>query len=177
MARRWRRASASTRSTRRSSIVTPSPAARGAIRVTLFRNRGQFSKFDEAVAYALATGNPVDPVPTRRRLTRLGVHMNAEQALTGTLGLFVRAGYADGSIEPYDFTDIDRTVQVGGALAGKGWGRTDDRIGAGAGGQRQFPPRTGDIWRRAGSACWSAMADCPTRVRSRSPSYITISRR
>ena len=101
----------------------------GAIRVTLFRNRGQFSTFDAAIAYALATGDPVDPVPTRRRLTRLGGHVNAEQAVTDTLGLFVRAGDADGSIEPYDFTDIDRTVQVGGAFAGKGWGRANDRIG------------------------------------------------
>ena len=101
----------------------------GAVRVTVFRNRGQFSKFDEAVAYAVSTGNPVDPIPTRRRLTRLGVHANAEQALTGTLGLFVRLGCADGSIEPYDFTDIDRTAQVGGALVGKGWGRANDRLG------------------------------------------------
>ena len=101
----------------------------GAVRVTVFRNRGQFSAFDDAVAYALATGNPVDPVPTRRRLTRLGVHVNAEQALTDTLGLFARIGYADGSIEPYDFTDIDRTAQLGGALAGTGWGRANDKIG------------------------------------------------
>ncbi len=101
----------------------------GAVRVTFFRNRGQFGRFDDAVAHALATGGPVDPVPTRRRLTRIGANVNAEQALTGAFGLFVRAGYADGSIEPYDFTDIDRTAQVGGALSGKGWGRANDRVG------------------------------------------------
>ncbi len=101
----------------------------GAVRATLFRNRGQFSKFDEAVSYALATGAAVDPAPTRRRLTRVGAHVNAEQALTDTLGLFARIGVADGSIEPYDSTDIDRTAAVGGALAGKGWGRANDRIG------------------------------------------------
>uniref|UniRef100_UPI0035CBC3FE carbohydrate porin n=1 Tax=uncultured Sphingomonas sp. TaxID=158754 RepID=UPI0035CBC3FE len=101
----------------------------GALRVTVFRNRGRFSRFDDAIAQALATGQPIDPALTRRRMTRIGVHLNAEQALTGTLGLFARAGFADGAIEPYDFTDIDRTVQIGAALQGKGWGRGDDRIG------------------------------------------------
>ena len=33
-----------------------------------------------------------------------------------------RAGIADGAIEPYDFTDIDRTVAVGGQLDGRAWG-------------------------------------------------------
>ena len=49
--------------------------------------------------------------------------------MTDTLGLFARAGITDGAIEPYDFTDIDRTAAVGGALKGKGWGRADDTIG------------------------------------------------
>jgi high affinity Mn2+ porin len=101
----------------------------GAIRVTLFRNRGNFSRFDDAVALAQATDQPVDPRLTRRRMTRPGIHINVEQELTDTLGLFARAGVVDGLIEPYDFTDIDRTVELGGALTGKGWGRPDDVIG------------------------------------------------
>lgn len=101
----------------------------GAIRVTVFRNRGRFSRFDDAVALAAGTGQPIDPALTRRRMTRVGAHVNAEQALTATLGVFARAGIADGAIEPYDFTDIDRTGQIGAALGGKGWGRATDRIG------------------------------------------------
>lgn len=101
----------------------------GAVRVTVFRNSGRFSRFDDAVALAAATGRPIDPVLTRRPMIRLGVHANLEQAVTDTLGLFARAGIADGSIEPYDFTDIDRTVAIGGQLHGKGWGRASDRIG------------------------------------------------
>ena len=45
----------------------------GAVRITVFRNRGRFSRFDDAVALAAATGQPVDlaltrrpPVPARR---------------------------------------------------------------------------------------------------------------
>jgi high affinity Mn2+ porin len=101
----------------------------GAVRVTLFRNRGNFSRFDDAVALATATGAPIDPTLTRRRMTRPGGDINIEQEVTSTLGLFARAGITDGAIEPYDFTDIDRTVEIGGALKGKSWGRADDTIG------------------------------------------------
>ena len=104
----------------------------GAVRLTVFRNRGQFSRFDEALAFARANGQPVDLAATRRRMTRIGVHMNLEQALTNELGLFARAGLADGAIEPYDFTDIDRTAQLGLSLAGEGWHRPADRLGLAA---------------------------------------------
>lgn len=101
----------------------------GAVRVTLFRNRGNFSRFDDAVALAAATGGLVDPSLTRRRMTRLGGDINIEQEVTDNLGLFARAGITDGAIEPYDFTDIDRTAAIGGALKGKSWGRANDTIG------------------------------------------------
>ncbi len=104
----------------------------GAVRLTLFRNRGRFSRYADAIALAAASGQPVDPSLTRRPTTRIGGSLNVEQEVTDTLGLFARAGIADGSIEPYDFTDIDRTVAIGAALGGAGWGRTDDRIGLAA---------------------------------------------
>jgi high affinity Mn2+ porin len=101
----------------------------GSVRVGVFRNRGRFSRFDDALAYAAATGGAIDPSLTRRRMTRIGGYVNMDQALTDTLGLFARVGVSDGSIEPYDFTDIDRTAQIGGSLSGKGWGRAQDRVG------------------------------------------------
>lgn len=101
----------------------------GAIRITGFRNRGQFGRFDEALALALASGQPVDVALTRRRMSRPGIAFNLEQEVTANLGLFVRAGASDGGIEPYDFTDIDRTAAVGGALTGTGWGRPHDTLG------------------------------------------------
>jgi high affinity Mn2+ porin len=104
----------------------------GAVRVTMFRNRGNFSRFDDALALAAVTGGAVDPSLTRRRMSRTGGHINIEQEVTDLLGLFARAGISDGAIEPYDFTDIDRTLALGGALKGKKWGRPDDRIGLAA---------------------------------------------
>jgi len=101
----------------------------GAVRLTLFRNRGRFSRYDDAVALAAATGQPVDPTLTRTRRTRMGASLDIEQAVSDSVGLFARAGIADGAIEPYDFTDIDRSVQLGAAIQGNAWHRAADRIG------------------------------------------------
>jgi high affinity Mn2+ porin len=57
------------------------------------------------------------------------VSVNLEQEITSELGAFVRAGMADGDIEPYEFTDVDRTLVAGLSLNGKQWGRPDDTIG------------------------------------------------
>jgi len=104
----------------------------GAIRVTVFRNRGRFGRFDDALALAAQTGGAPDTALVRRRLTRMGADVNVEQSVTDIVGVFLRAGFANGQIEPYDFTDIDRTVSAGLSLDGKGWGRDGDRIGIAA---------------------------------------------
>jgi high affinity Mn2+ porin len=60
---------------------------------------------------------------------RTGVSLNIEQQVSETIGVFARAGWADGDIEPWDFTDVDRTVSGGVSINGKNWGRPDDTIG------------------------------------------------
>ena len=102
----------------------------GGVRVTLFRNRGRFGRFDEALALAARTGDAADTGLVRSRRTRAGIGINVEQAASDTLGVFARAGIADGQVEPYDFTDIDRTAQAGLSLRGAGWGRSGDTLGA-----------------------------------------------
>lgn len=101
----------------------------GALRVTGFRNRGMFARFDDALALARATGNAPDLAPARRKQSRFGIALNGEQDVTANLGVFVRAGTSDGAIETYDFTDIDRSLAVGGALKGAGWDRRQDTLG------------------------------------------------
>jgi high affinity Mn2+ porin len=44
----------------------------GAVRVTVFRNRGQFGRFDDALALAAATGTAPDTARVRARRTRMG---------------------------------------------------------------------------------------------------------
>jgi high affinity Mn2+ porin len=101
----------------------------GKIKITGFLSRGDAGTYSDAVALAQSTGLPADINAVRSYTSRPGVSVNLEQGITDTLGLFARAGWADGNVEPWDFTDIDRTVQAGLSLNGKGWGRPDDTIG------------------------------------------------
>lgn len=100
----------------------------GAVRVTVFRNHGRFARFADAIA-AAAPGQAPDLPSVRAPRTRWGGSVNIEQAVNDAVGVFARAGVADGSIEPYDFTDIDRSAEVGASINGKGWGRKDDTVG------------------------------------------------
>jgi len=43
----------------------------------------------------------------------------------------IRQNLSNGTIEPYEFTDIDRTLAAGLVLQGKRWGRPNDTIGLG----------------------------------------------
>jgi high affinity Mn2+ porin len=101
----------------------------GKIAFTGFLSRGSMGAFQDAVALAQATGTPADTAPVRQYRGRGGISMNLEQEITSELGFFMRAGAADGSIEPFDFTDIDRTVAAGFQLTGKQWNRPDDTFG------------------------------------------------
>jgi len=101
----------------------------GKLAVTGFLSRGRMGTFADAIALAQATGTPANIAAVRQYQSRGGVSMNLEQEITADLGAFVRAGWADGNIEPYEFTDVDRTVSAGLSLNGKQWGRPDDTVG------------------------------------------------
>jgi len=85
--------------------------------------------YSAAVALAQTTGLPADINAVRSYTSRPGVSLNVEQQINDMVGAFFRAGWADGSKEPWDFTDIDRTVSGGVAISGRNWGRPDDTIG------------------------------------------------
>ena len=101
----------------------------GKIKITGFLSRGRAGEFADAVALSELTGQPADINAVRQYRSRPGVSLNLEQQVSETLGVFARAGWADGNVEPWDFTDIDRTIQAGVSLSGKLWGRLDDMIG------------------------------------------------
>jgi high affinity Mn2+ porin len=101
----------------------------GKLKITGFLNRGDAGSFQAAINLAAITGGPADINAVRTYTSRPGVSLNLEQQITEGVGLFARAGWADGNIEPWDFTDIDRTVSAGVSIAGKQWGRPDDTIG------------------------------------------------
>jgi len=103
----------------------------GKIKVTGFLSRGNAGGFQDAVDLAQATGlDASDALAAERHYqSRPGVSVNLEQQVSDTIGVFARAGWADGNVEPFDFTDIDRTVSGGVSLNGSRWGRPDDTVG------------------------------------------------
>jgi len=101
----------------------------GKIAVTGFLSRARMGSYADAIALAALTGGPPDLAAIRQYRSRGGVSMNLEQEITSSLGAFVRAGVANGNVEPYEFSDIDRTVAAGLALKGTQWGRPDDTFG------------------------------------------------
>ena len=101
----------------------------GKIIVTGFLSRGRMGRFDDALNLAEAIRTTPDTSLVRRYASRGGIGLSVEQQVSADLGVFARAGWADGNIEPYEFTDADRTVAAGLSLSGQRWGRPNDRFG------------------------------------------------
>jgi high affinity Mn2+ porin len=101
----------------------------GKVAINGFLSRGRMGRFEDAILLAQITGGPADIAAVRRYNSRGGVSVLAEQQLSSDFGVFARAGWANGNIEPYEFTDIDRTVAAGLSLKGTRWGRPDDTFG------------------------------------------------
>jgi high affinity Mn2+ porin len=101
----------------------------GKVEITGFLNRGRMASYADALRYAEDTGQAPALAPVRRYQGRPGISFNAEQDVTDDIGVFAHGGIADGSVEPYEFSDIDHTIAAGVSLKGVRWGRTDDTVG------------------------------------------------
>jgi high affinity Mn2+ porin len=101
----------------------------GRVSVTGYDSRGRMGLLDEAVRLASLTGLPPDIAAVRHYRSRMGLHLGVEQQLTDELGAFARIGGAAGNVEAYEFTDIDRALQLGLALQGQRWSRPRDTAG------------------------------------------------
>jgi high affinity Mn2+ porin len=103
----------------------------GTIKTTGFLIRGRMGNFDEALALYRASGLDASDAlaAVRYYQSRPGVSLNLAQQVTDTVGVFGRAGLADGNVEPWDNTDCDRTIEAGVSLGGKCWKRPDDTVG------------------------------------------------
>jgi len=100
--------------------------------ITGLDSRGRMGLLDAAMQFAAATGGRPDPADVRQYRSRLGVSLALEQPLSADLGVFARVGKAAGNVETYEFTDIDRSVQVGASIKGLRWQRPGDTIGIAA---------------------------------------------
>jgi high affinity Mn2+ porin len=104
----------------------------GRLLLTLFESRGRMGLLNDAVQLGQSTGTPPDIAAVRTFRGRGGASMTLEQQIAPDLGMFVRAGKADGDTEAYEFTDVDRTLAAGISLQGTRWHRSDDTVGLAA---------------------------------------------
>ena len=99
----------------------------GTARVFVYRNMSDAGDYRETIN---TPSFDMDVARSRKYGTpKFGLGINVEQELNGEAGLFLRAGWNDGKTETWAFTEIDRTVSVGGSLKGASWNRTDDAAG------------------------------------------------
>jgi high affinity Mn2+ porin len=104
----------------------------GRVALTVCDSRGRMGLLSDAVQRAESTGTAVDIAAVRKYRGRAGVSLTLDQQLAADLGLFARLGKAGGNVEPYEFTDIDRTVSAGLSLQGTRWHRGNDTVGLAA---------------------------------------------
>ncbi len=98
----------------------------GKLKVTGFMTRGRMGGFADAIALSNVTNMPADTGLVRKYRSRFGVSVNYEQQIRDGVGFFARTGADQGNYEPYEYADIDDTVQAGFSFSGKKWGRKDD---------------------------------------------------
>jgi high affinity Mn2+ porin len=106
----------------------------GKLKLTGFVIHGRMGDFADAIALSQPgqpfAGDANDALASVRAYRlRPGASLNLEQQVSETVGVFARAGWSDGWVEPWDNTDIDRTVSGGVSINGKNWGRANDTIG------------------------------------------------
>ena len=103
----------------------------GKIKLTGFVIHGRMGTYENALALSAATGLSASDAlaAVRTFANKPGASLNLEQQLTETVGLFARAGWADGNHEEWDNTDIDRSAELGVSVNGKQWSRPDDTVG------------------------------------------------
>jgi len=102
----------------------------GMLRLLAFRNRAVMSRYQDALDLSAQTGGAPDLNAVRfTEQIKYGFGINLEQNLSGSVGIFARASWADGATETYAFTEIDRSVSGGLLAGGSGWGRPADSVG------------------------------------------------
>jgi high affinity Mn2+ porin len=102
----------------------------GVVRLLNYENRANAGTYAQALRHAAISGGAPDVTATRRNGTlKYGFGVNAEQEITGEIGVFARLGWNDGKTESFAFTAIDRLATGGLSINGKRWHRPFDTVG------------------------------------------------
>ena len=102
----------------------------GRVLLTGFDSRGRMALLDETIRLAQTGINMGTAlIDARQYRSRLGGVLGLEQPITEAVGVFARVSKAAGNVEPYEFTDIDRSVVIGTSVRGLLWHRPEDTVG------------------------------------------------
>lgn len=102
----------------------------GLLKATAFLNRAPMGAFADAVNAGALSGSAPNLSVVARYRSRAGLSFNFQQQVTDDIGLFARAGLADGHLQSYEFCDIDRSIAAGVSISGRRWSRSTDVAGA-----------------------------------------------
>ena len=101
----------------------------GVVRLMNYENHANAGTYAQALRESDVTGEVPDVTATRRNGTlKYGFGVNAEQEITGEIGVFARLGWNDGKTESFAFTAIDRLATGGISINGKRWHRSFDTV-------------------------------------------------
>jgi high affinity Mn2+ porin len=101
----------------------------GKLAVTGYLTRARMGSFVDAIRLAQTTGAAPELSAVRSYTSKTGIAANLEQEILPGVGVFARAGFTRGDLEPYAFTDADKTLAGGVSLSGLLWGRPGDTVG------------------------------------------------
>jgi len=99
---------------------------KGSVRILAFFTRAEMGNYNQSL---IIDPELPDITSTRKNgRTKFGFGFNAEQTLSGDVGLFLRTSWNDGNNETWVFTEIDRSVSLGISINGRGWKRENDNV-------------------------------------------------
>lgn len=101
----------------------------GKVRLLGYRNVAVMGAYRDALEQAAQSGAPPDLTRVRRERAKYGFGINIEQAVSRSVGAFIRASWSDGQSETYAYTEIDRSFAGGVAIKGDIWDHANDMLG------------------------------------------------
>jgi high affinity Mn2+ porin len=103
----------------------------GIVRFLGYLNQANMGNYEEAIRN-FQNGETLTPdiISTRQEgRHRYGFGLNFEQEIAPAIGIFGRLGWSDGRNEAFEYTEVDRTFQLGIFAKGDRWKRRNDRVG------------------------------------------------
>ena len=145
-------------------------------RFLAFRWRARLATYADALdAVAATNAAPTLEAVRDRDRTKIGAGLSVDHKASNDLGLFARVMRSDGRTETDAFTESDRSLSFGVALAGARWHRTGDTVGAAlaASGLSPGPSNLPGTRRPDGvPGRWPAALCAGARVRGRLPAHL-----